>query len=344
MKLFYPYLCGLLCLLGFGPPAAVQAQDIHYSQFTHSPLNLNPALTGTFRGDHRFSGIFRNQWSAVPVDYLQFGGAYDQRIHRRGQQYAPTRWGIGGMLNYDRAGDGQLTMLQLAPSLSYTIPLAAKHGLAVGGNISIAQRAFDDSAFQFSSQYSNKRFDASRPSQENFDAVTVWYPNAALGADWHYEASEKRTTIDVGAGFNNLLTPEVAFYGDETHEMPVRTSYHAEGTLQLADKFDLVVNGLHQRQGEYDETLLGAGGWLHLNTRRTQELALLLGVATRLDDAIIPYLGLRLQNWRAAFSYDINTSGFDAATSGRGGPELSLQHLITRVKPLAYCPLCPTFL
>ena len=344
MRSGYTFIFCLFGLLLFGPPGSLRGQDIHYSQFTNSPLNLNPAMTGTFRGDQRFSGIFRNQWSAVPVDYLQFGAAYDQRMHKRGEQYAPTNWALGGMLNYDRAGDGKMTMIQLAPSVSYTIPLAAKHGLALGGNVSIAQRAFDDSALQFSSQYSNKKFDASRPSNENFDEMSVWYPNAALGADWHYQASEKRTTVDVGAGFNNLLTPEVAFYGDETHELPVRTSYHAEGTLQLADKFDLVLNGLHQRQGEYDETVLGVGGWLHLNTQRTQELALLLGVATRLDDAIIPYLGLRMQNWRAAFSYDINTSGFDVATNGRGGPEFSLQHIITRVKPLEYCPLCPTFL
>ena len=333
----------LLLLLLIGP-FALRAQDIHYSQFTSSPLNLNPALTGTFRGDQRFAGIFRNQWSAVPVDYLQFSGAYDQRLHRRGQAYAPTNWALGGLLNYDRAGDGQLQMIQLAPSVSYTIPLAQRHGLALGANVSIAQRAFSDDALQFSSQYSNKSFDANRPSNERFDDMSIWYPNAALGADWHYEAAAKRTTVDVGAGFNNLLTPEVAFYGDESHELPVRTSYHAEGTLQLADQFDLVLNGLHQRQGEYAETLLGLGGWLHLNTRRTQELALLLGVATRLDDAIIPYVGLRLQNWRAGFSYDINTSDFSQVTNNRGGPEISLQHIITRVKPLDYCPLCPTYL
>ena len=343
MRFLY-LLLSSVCLLWLSTLAPLRAQDIHYSQFTHSPLNLNPAMTGTFRGDHRFAGIFRNQWSAVPVDYLQFSGAYDQRIHKRGQQYAPTNWGVGGLLNYDRAGDGKLRMIQLAPSVSYTIPLAQKHGLALGANVSIAQRAFDEDGLQFSSQYSNKRFDATRPSNESFDEMSIWYPNAAFGADWHYEASEKRTTLDVGAGFNNLLTPEVAFYGAESHELPVRTSYHAEGVLQLADKFDLVLNGLHQRQGEYDETVLGAGGWLHLNTQRTQELALLFGVATRLDDAVIPYLGMRLQNWRAAVSYDINTSGFDVATNGRGGPEISLRHIITRVKPLEYCPLCPTYL
>ena len=341
MHFVYVFCLTLLFCL---PGSVANAQDIHYSQFSNSPLNLNPAMTGTFRGDQRFAGIFRNQWSAVPVDYLQFSGAYDQRLHRRGQAYAPTNWALGGLLNYDRAGDGKLRMIQLAPSVSYTVPLARRHGLALGANVSIAQRAFSADALQFSSQYSNKRFDASRPSNERFDEMSIWYPNAALGADWHYEAVQKRTTVDVGAGFNNLLTPEVAFYGAESHELPVRTSYHAAGTLQLADRFDLVLNGLHQRQGEYDETVLGLGGWVHLNTRRTQELALLLGVATRLDDAVIPYLGLRLQNWRASFSYDINTSAFNQVTNNRGGPEISLQHRITRVKPLDYCPRCPTYL
>src|SRR3954471_19404848 len=53
------------------------AQDIHFSQFNRSPLNLNPANTGLFDGDFRFSGIHRNQWKSVTVPYKTFSGAFD---------------------------------------------------------------------------------------------------------------------------------------------------------------------------------------------------------------------------------------------------------------------------
>ena len=40
-------------------------QDIHFSQFYAAPHTLNPALTGSFDGDWRFAGNYRNQWKSV---------------------------------------------------------------------------------------------------------------------------------------------------------------------------------------------------------------------------------------------------------------------------------------
>ncbi|HNM24595.1 MAG TPA: type IX secretion system membrane protein PorP/SprF, partial [Saprospiraceae bacterium] len=44
---------------------AVQAQDIHFSQFYMSPLNLNPAMTGVMNCNHRIVANYRNQWSSI---------------------------------------------------------------------------------------------------------------------------------------------------------------------------------------------------------------------------------------------------------------------------------------
>ena len=42
-----------------------KAQDIHFTQWMFSPLNLNPAETGRFDGDYRVVGNYRSQWGAV---------------------------------------------------------------------------------------------------------------------------------------------------------------------------------------------------------------------------------------------------------------------------------------
>ena len=49
------------------------AQDIHFSQFYFSPLNLNPAATGIFDGDYRIAGNHRQQWRSVTTPYTTFG-------------------------------------------------------------------------------------------------------------------------------------------------------------------------------------------------------------------------------------------------------------------------------
>jgi len=43
----------------------INAQDFHLSQTEASPMILNPALTGAFKGDHRLSIHQRNQWASV---------------------------------------------------------------------------------------------------------------------------------------------------------------------------------------------------------------------------------------------------------------------------------------
>jgi hypothetical protein len=47
-------------------------QDIHFSQFSGSLLNISPGYTGMFNGDYRLSAIYRSQWQSVPVSYSTF--------------------------------------------------------------------------------------------------------------------------------------------------------------------------------------------------------------------------------------------------------------------------------
>ena len=59
------YIAVAFCLL----TNFLVAQDIHFSQFNMSPVNLNPAFTGFFDGDYRGVANYRSQWSSVPVSY-----------------------------------------------------------------------------------------------------------------------------------------------------------------------------------------------------------------------------------------------------------------------------------
>jgi hypothetical protein len=59
---------------------AVVAQDIHYSQFYNSPLNINPAKTGIFNGDKRINLSHRNQWRSI-VPWTTFTASYDQKFY-----------------------------------------------------------------------------------------------------------------------------------------------------------------------------------------------------------------------------------------------------------------------
>ena len=326
-------------------------------------MNLNPALTGVFRGDQRISVNYRNQWRNVPVDYLQLTGAYDLNLWQDNERPGP--FGVGLIFNYDQAGDSKLHLAQLGVAASYTVQVARHHGISFGAMLSGAERGFNLSELTFDEQFLvDKGFDETAPINESFDETSYVFGDAALGVNYHVEASEKRTTIDVGVGAFHLFRPMNNFYNSADHRLPVRLSFSADGAIEFMGPVDLLLRGMFQKQGEYAELVAGAGARIHLNETPTRELAIALGVMTRQNDtgnhfdlttepdfsgkwrqdALIPFIGVEWQRWRASFSYDINTSKFRRATNRRGGPELAMAYIITRVPPLEYCPTCPTTL
>jgi hypothetical protein len=61
----------------------------------------------------------------------------------------------------------------------------------------------------------------------------------------------------------------------------------------------------------------------------------------RLNDAIIPYLGLEINGLRIGASYDINISNLKAATASRGGSEFSIIYIKKPAEPSGVP--CPRF-
>ena len=124
------------------------AQDIHYSQFGRSPLNINPALTGLFKGDLRFIGNYRSQWNKVPVNYMTFSGGVEQKFINSNLKNSLFSAGI--YINHDEAGDLELSNTNVTLSGSFTRRLAEKHFLTAGIQFGGAQRRFDATRLQLS--------------------------------------------------------------------------------------------------------------------------------------------------------------------------------------------------
>ena len=82
---------------------SAKAQDIHFSQFYLSPLNLNPAMTGVMNCNIRLVANYRNQWASVLRSnaFRTYSVSYDQRIPVGRNDF----FGIGGTFWGDRAGE-----------------------------------------------------------------------------------------------------------------------------------------------------------------------------------------------------------------------------------------------
>ena len=125
--------------------------------------------------------------------------------------------------------------------------------------------------------------------------------------------------------------------------LPIRLSFYGLGILKVLDILDIYANGLYQDQGPYSETVLGGGAIIHLSNKKAREVELHLGAAVRLNDALIPQIALGYDGWKGGFSYDINTSDFEVATNGKGGPEFFLTYTYKKLCPLKQTKVCTIF-
>ncbi len=325
-----------------------KAQDIHFSQFYYSPMNSNPALTGVFPEDIRFSGIYRKQWGAVPVPYLTFSGAFDTKIFSGLSDSG--YFGAGLLFNYDKQGFGsaggpELQLMQLTLSGSYTQRLNDHNFLTAGVQVGTLNRGFVVDGLSFENQYNGDIFVPGLPSRENFDQTSITFLDYSAGINWHIQ-TESGLSVNVGAGLFHLTKPKQNFYNQSESRLPMRQSFNLIGKIPLATLWSMHVALLVHKQGVYNETLFGGAFEYQLNTQRGQELSLQLGTNFRHageSDAVIPTFGVRYLSWQLGISYDINVSQFKAATNGNGGPEIALIYTITKVKPPGIFKACPIF-
>ena len=110
------------------------------------------------------------------------------------------------------------------------------------------------------------------------------------------------------------------------------------------------MNGLFSNQTPYQQINLSAQGKIYLGDTFTK--AVYLGVGARLADqdpvdatgtgleSIYPIIGLQLGNFRGEFNFDFQVGKFSHAATG--GPELSLQYIISCVPPQV-CKPCPIY-
>lgn len=326
-------------------PLFLKGQDLHYTQFYHSPLNINPGLTGIFDGDARFSGHFRRQWKNVPVDYLTFTGSVDGKIYPK--KTGSNFFGAGLHINYDRAGFSKLQLAEVALSGSYSIVVSPSFIITPGVQFGFSQRSYKENDLFVDAQFDGflGKFDPTFPTNESFDNLNAIFVNFNAGLNFRLQ-KHSRTNVDFGAGVFHLNKPNQQFFSDLDYKLPIRLAGYAQGSLKLMEPLDLVARAAGQFQNEFREYVGSLGVRFHINQQRGKQLNLLLGANVRFNqfaDAVAPTIELEFNTLKVAASYDLNLSEFRDATETRGGPEIALIYRIVKVKPLKVYKTCPIY-
>jgi type IX secretion system PorP/SprF family membrane protein len=318
------------------------AQDIHFSQYNASLLNLSPAFTGLFDGDYRFGAIYRSQWQSVPVSYSTFSMHGERRL--KPSAFKKDMVGVGLLFNSDRAGDARYGSTQIYLNGSYIFLGKPDSSLIIsmGTNVGWSQVSFDYSKMTFDNQFDGSLYNRSLSSGEHFNFVQKSFADVNLGGMIQFIAS-RRHKFAYGITLNHLNSPVISYQGNDLSRLDLKVSNYLAYSTPLNGKTDLVSEALVSNQGKNFEVIPHIS--LKYAINKSEMKAVSGGVCYRARDAVVLRFGYYYKTLQSGISYDINISNFSPATNRRGAFEIYLNYVL-KIKPafVARRRGCPVFM
>lgn len=314
----------IILFLGFIGTASLPAQDLHFSQFFNNPLLTNPANTGFIPdADYRLGASYRNQYSnimSVPYKTMSIYG--DAQVFR---DRLETGWlGVGGVILRDVAGSGSLTSTKIYGSVAYHQMLGLSSLLTAGFNVGWANKRIDQSKLTFPDQFDGRFFDSKLPTQVQLINNSVSYFDMQAGINYAYFPTSN-AFINVGYSIHHVNTPKETFFEEDdpgTNRIAMRHIAFLNGIFKVADNVIVNPNIYYTNQASSSELLFGLNGAYDLSGGGDKQL--IAGLYYRLGDAVVPMVGLEINNIRFTFSYDVTTSSLKNFNHSLGASEFNL--------------------
>lgn len=299
MTRLYIALLAAALLWGF----RAEAQDPVFSQFYASPLQLNPAFTGTTAAP-RVALNYRNQWPNLAgfQTYVTYAASYEQLVPELNS-------GFGLLLMSDNQAEGTIRSTQAKAVYSYVVRTRSDWSFRFGVNAGLGQAAYDWDRFVFLDQIDPINGPVNPSAEIRPDISSLTYFDAGAGI---LAYSSK---FYAGLNVQHLNRPDVALLGfnSQLYEgLPMFVSLHTgmqftlrEGNNRQAEAF-ISPNLLYIQQGDFGQ--VNGGAYLGLGNFFG---GLWYRHAFTNPDAVIVLLGVQKGVFKFGYSYDITVSSLD---------------------------------
>jgi type IX secretion system PorP/SprF family membrane protein len=306
----------------------INAQDIHFSQSYISPLFLNPACTGNFKGDYRAVCNYKDQWSSVSNLYKTVFAATDFVVVKKKKN--SNYLGMGLSFYNDRAGKSRTGTSQVNMSIAYNLKFNKYNFFSAGLQFGYAQRGTNLSDLKWDNQYSATGYNGSLATGETNLNNQVNYTDFATGLLWNFIPDEKNK-ITVGVSMFHVNKPNQSFSKADNDQLNPKIVLHGNAQFKVNEKnISIIPLFLYTNQGKLREFNIGGlmKYGLGLDSKYTgtnKSSSISFGSLYRMNDAFAVLLNMDYKNVLTfGISYDINVSGLRTVSKTRGGFELSI--------------------
>ncbi|MBN2669923.1 MAG: PorP/SprF family type IX secretion system membrane protein [Bacteroidales bacterium] len=305
------------------------AQDIHFSQYFSSPMNLSASELGNFESDYRAVLNYRNQWSAVGDAYETIAMGVERQFYWFNQKFS------GGLyFANDKSGGIDLQVNQMYFGVAYH-SVISYHQLHIGAQFGWVFKSFDKSKVTLLEQFDNTNgyFNSNLSNHEAY-YENANYPDLNFGASWsrklyHFEPF-------AGVALHHVLKPKETFY-ENNNSLHQRLTLYGGVINNFTDRIDIIPIFKLMIYSSAKEYIAGVNVIYKFREPFFTIKKALFGAHFRdpvnfKSDALIPVLGVYLKYFYAGVSYDVNVSKYKSATNRRGAIEFSLIYLGLKTK------------
>ncbi len=301
----------------------VKAQDLHFSQYFHAPLLINPANTGFEPdADWRVGGNYRNQWASIANNPYQTFNIWGD-VQLFANRFDNGWMGLGVSLMRDVAGSGGLSATRGYASIAYHQLLGYRSLLSGGFNIGFVNKRIDITKLSFDNQWNGKFFDIQLPSGEAFATNSIVYPDLQAGINYTYFPTDN-IYVNAGISMSHINQPKESFFSNSITDTKLapRYTFFLNGSIKLNDQWILNPNAYFSKMKNVTETVVGMNA--HYNLSGDGNMQVIGGVYYRLNDAFIPMVGYEWHDLSIMINYDATVSGLSAYNQSRGAYEISI--------------------
>jgi len=309
----------------------LMAQDIHYTQFYDSPINLNPALAGHVEGKYRVNLMYRAQWPGISngFTYTTPSASFDINF---GKPTQGNSWGLGAVIVNDQTSGGLNTFeALLGGAYHFNVDGREMNYISGGAQVGLIQKRISRGDLSFGNQFDpgTGEFNSGINVETGLTFTDVSYPDARVGITWatYLDGFDFR----LGGAYMHLLGGQEGFIAES--DLPARLVVHADAKAAIGQNIFLRPHILYMTQAQATQLNFGT----HVGYNFGNKTAAYIGAGMRSADAIVTILGFEIWGLRVGLAGDFTNTIVSGVSGAVGSYEFSLSYTgaaANRAKPL----------
>jgi type IX secretion system PorP/SprF family membrane protein len=315
---------------------ALQAQDIHFSQYYFSPLSLNPANTGNYKGDYRLFGNYRSQWRDLDKGYNTYSFGGDANFFPSNLELS------GGLIFINDLSAKNLGVTKIFPSGAWHTKLAGfRLHLGLQPGLVIKSVDFNKHSYPNQLNWEKGYFDSSLP---NHEAGGQRFSYFDLNIGGLVSRRMGKFEPELGAAFFHVNNPPESFADSKRSRLPMRNVFNAAVTASVTPAIIAKVHSMYGATTKATDWITGVQMEYVLARDPFYHNSVFVGFMwrdglSRNTDAGIATIGVNYGPYTLGLSYDVTVSELKTSVDSKGAYEIALiyraksSRLTTRVVP-----------